>query len=133
MVFVQFEDSTGKIEVVVFPKTYQEYNNIIQENNILTIHGKISDKEGSYKLIADKITIFEPNNLPKIQAILLIVPNKIKKELFVQLKDLINKNQGDLPVLLQVGNKKIDTNMKSNTDIIDKLKKLFGTNSVSLL
>ena len=133
MVFMQLEDETAKIEIIVFPKTYQEYNTLIQENNILVVEGKVSNKEGSFKIIAEKISIFQPDNLPEYKTMIITVPHKIKKEIFVQLKSMVEKYHGDLSLFLQVNNKKIDTKIKVNIDIIEDLKKLFGENSIFLL
>jgi len=133
MVFMQTEDETAKIETIIFPKIYQEYSTLIQENNILVVEGKISNKEGSFKMIADKISIFQADDLPDYKAIVVTVPHKIKKEIFTQLKSMVKKYHGDLSLFLQVNNKKIDTKIKVNIDIIDELKNLFGENSISLL
>lgn len=133
MVFMQLEDETAKIEIVIFPKIYQDYNTLIQENNILVVEGKVSNKEGTYKVIAEKINLFEADDLPDYKAIIISVPEKIKKDIFASLKTIVEKYHGDLSLFLKVNNKQIDTKIKVNIDIIDELKKLFGENSIFLL
>ena len=55
MYFLNVEDLTDKIEVVVFPRTAQESANAILENKIVLISGKADTKDGSPKIIADNI------------------------------------------------------------------------------
>ncbi|MGI5959125.1 MAG: DNA polymerase III subunit alpha [Massiliimalia sp.] len=45
MAFVQFEDKTGLLEVIVFPKVYEPNLRLFEEGTILLISGRISVKE----------------------------------------------------------------------------------------
>lgn len=42
MAFLEVEDLYGSIEVIVFPRTLQQYNTIVNEENIVYIKGRIS-------------------------------------------------------------------------------------------
>lgn len=56
MAFVTLEDLYGSIEVVVFPKTYKECKNIIKEDEIVLIKGKMSIREDdNVSILADQI------------------------------------------------------------------------------
>jgi len=41
MAFLTFEDSTGQIEGVIFPQSFETYKNILEENKGFYIEGKI--------------------------------------------------------------------------------------------
>ena len=58
MAFVTVEDVTGSIEAIVFPKTYENFGNMLTLGNIVVLKGRLSirDDEDS-KIIAD---FFEP-------------------------------------------------------------------------
>ena len=45
MAFLNFEDMTGSIEVIVFPKTLIEKPTMFHEGNILLLHGRVSMRE----------------------------------------------------------------------------------------
>ena len=45
MAFLNFEDTTGSIEVIVFPKTLIEKPTMFHEGNILLLHGRVSMRE----------------------------------------------------------------------------------------
>ena len=64
MAFVTLEDNTGSMEVVVFPKTYELTEELIQEDKKVFVYGRVQmNDEANGKLIAEKIIAFE--NLPK--------------------------------------------------------------------
>ncbi len=45
MAFVNFEDTTGSIEVIVFPKTLMQNPAVFYEGNVLLLHGRVSMRE----------------------------------------------------------------------------------------
>ena len=60
MAFLNLEDLVGNVEVVVFPRDYEKYSALIQEDAKLFIRGRVSaeeDKDG--KLICEQIVTFE--------------------------------------------------------------------------
>lgn len=58
MAFVTVEDVTGSVEIIVFPKVYERYANMLSVGNVTVIKGRLSlrDDEDS-KIVADS---FEP-------------------------------------------------------------------------
>ena len=53
MAFLEVEDLYGSIEVIVFPRTLQQYNTIVNEENIVYIKGRLSiQEEENEKIIA---------------------------------------------------------------------------------
>lgn len=54
MYFVTLEDMKGKIELLVFPKVLEKIANVWEEEKIIIAEGRLSDKDGAYKLIADE-------------------------------------------------------------------------------
>jgi DNA polymerase-3 subunit alpha len=55
MAFVQLEDLTGTIEAVAFPTTYKNFMNMLLEDKILAIKGKVSIREGEKTLVIDEV------------------------------------------------------------------------------
>jgi DNA polymerase-3 subunit alpha len=71
MLFVTLEDMRGRIELLVFPKTLERTSGIWQEGMVIIAEGKLSDKEGTYKLIVDDariVTQAEMDNFKRIIA-----------------------------------------------------------------
>lgn len=76
MAFVTIEDMVGQAEVIVFPKTYRQFQWILAEGNKILVSGRVSieeDKDG--KLMSDAIYSFED----------------IPRTLWLQFKDLAQK------------------------------------------
>ena len=60
MAFITLEDLVGSVEVLVFPKLYEQYSELLNADEKLFIEGRVSveDDEPS-KLLAEKIWRFE--------------------------------------------------------------------------
>lgn len=63
MAFAQMEDLTGQVEVVVFPRTYQECEGILLPDAVVVVKGRVDVKDESIKILADSIA-----ELPKTLA-----------------------------------------------------------------
>ncbi len=54
MAFAQLEDFSGKIDLVIFPKTFEASKDFWQEDRIAIISGKLDLREGNYQLLCNK-------------------------------------------------------------------------------
>ena len=60
MAFLLIEDMYGTLEVVVFPKTYKQYRNILKEDNIILVKGKMSIRDDdNVSILSDEIKEIE--------------------------------------------------------------------------
>ncbi|MBU2540093.1 DNA polymerase III subunit alpha [Patescibacteria group bacterium] len=55
MLFMSLEDLTNKVEVVVFPTVIDRNPTVLQENKIVFVKGKVDNRDGEIKVIADEI------------------------------------------------------------------------------
>lgn len=56
MAFVTIEDLYGSIEVIVFPKTLEQYQNLIYDGSVISVSGTLSiEEEKDSKVLADVI------------------------------------------------------------------------------
>ena len=55
MLFMMVEGITDKIEVVVFPSVLSKNPSVFQENKIVLIFGRVSERDGSPKIIAERV------------------------------------------------------------------------------
>jgi DNA polymerase-3 subunit alpha len=68
MAFMQLEDMTGALEVIVFPRTYEERRELLQPDRIVIVQGKVDARSSTAdeeergeaaKVIADEILAFD--------------------------------------------------------------------------
>jgi len=67
MMFNTIEDGMGKMEILVFPKTLEKDPEIWQEEKIVLIKGKLSDKDGEYKLLCEEVNLVDEEELQKFK------------------------------------------------------------------
>ncbi len=53
MAFLHVSDLTGTVEIVVFPKTYEAYKNLLIPETCVGIKGKMSSRNGDTSIVAD--------------------------------------------------------------------------------
>lgn len=64
MAFVTIEDLYGTVEVIIFPKIYENYKTLIKEDSIILVEGTLNiAEEDSPKLICNKISPLRENNI----------------------------------------------------------------------
>ena len=72
MAFVTIEDLVGTVEVVIFPKDYERFHDLLLEDNKVFIKGRVStEDEKPSKLICENIWVFE----------------EVPRELWIQFED----------------------------------------------
>ena len=55
MLFVKIEDWLANIEVIVFPSVLEKTANLWQENSMVMIRGRVSNRDGNLKIICDTV------------------------------------------------------------------------------
>ncbi|WP_161937494.1 OB-fold nucleic acid binding domain-containing protein [Alkalithermobacter thermoalcaliphilus] len=133
MAFVEIEDLYGVIEVIIFPSIFKKYMNLIKEDNILYVKGKLSIKEDENpKLIASEF-----KEVVKISdtSIYLRVDSISNKELIKTIKDTLKKYKGNSEVYLYFTDlkkafKSEEIMVDINENLIYELQKILGRENV---
>jgi DNA polymerase-3 subunit alpha len=55
MAFVELEDLSGSMDVVVFPRTFSDSKELLVEDQLLAIKGRVEVREGKVQVIADSV------------------------------------------------------------------------------
>jgi DNA polymerase III subunit alpha len=112
MAFVQLEDVTGSIEVVVFNSTYAAARELLVEELVLVVKGRIDHKQqGETKLVALEVSRFEAT--PERREVRLKVDGRVAPAgLIRELGLVVQQFPGDALVYLDVitsyGEKKLE-------------------------
>ncbi|MBI4035316.1 DNA polymerase III subunit alpha [Candidatus Daviesbacteria bacterium] len=63
MAFLKISDGVTAVEVVVFPKTYEECKDILNPDSVVLISGRVEKREEDLSLIVEKIGLFDPESM----------------------------------------------------------------------
>ena len=148
MAFLNFEDMTGSIEVIVFPKTLIEKPTMFHEGNILLLHGRVSMREDEdTKVVCEAV---EPCPL-SVPAEAAKAPTQEKKKaargLFLRFdtasspqieycRKLLNIFDGAVPLYYYFADTKeykrnpIGQNIDVNDVLLRELRKILGESNV---
>lgn len=68
MAFAMLEDTTGTVEIIIFPKTFEAVKNFLKEDLIVAVSGRLQVREDeNTKLIVEDMDLIEKGKLPKIK------------------------------------------------------------------
>lgn len=120
MAFVDVEDKTGGIEVLLFPKVWATCQDMINSDEILLFSGKVSDKDGVPKFLAESVKRFDMADIPQPVAaaktntptVTIKIPDNVSQEIFTELKNLFELHPGNMDVNLIIKAQKIKTPFK---------------------
>ena len=59
MAFLQVEDMTGQVDAVVFSKIYEDIKDLLTENSLLVLNGKVDKKDDESQLLIDSAEALE--------------------------------------------------------------------------
>ncbi len=138
MAFVTVEDVYGSVEVVVFPKLFTKYSNILYNGNVLMLGGRLSVKEEeSPKIILDFAETAESikSNQNKKIGLFIRVENETSS-IYVKCNEIVlSAKQGNVPLYFYFANSKKYFPCKKVTvddNLIYKLKEIAGDQNVIL-
>ncbi|WPS88716.1 DNA polymerase III subunit alpha [Brevibacillus halotolerans] len=138
MAFLQVEDKTAQVEVVVFPKIFQTAQTFLYKEAIVVIEGRIDRQGDTPKLIANRIWDGKALPKPQMESVLFIKisPEHERGDTLVRLKELFTKHSGMTPVLLYYEQKKQilrlpnEYRVEANIEILEKMKEIVGDECV---
>ncbi len=132
--FMTLEDLTGKVELVAFNKTIQEYNDFLQLEQKVIISGKIQHRtEDQTSVLIDNVKPVDNSNLVTIT-----VKQELKYEELCAIKNILAAHHGSDPVLFNV----LETNdriltasmfwVAASNELTNHLRKLFNDQQIDI-
>ena len=136
MAFLTIEDLVGTVEVIVFPKTYEQSASFLTEDAKVFVQGRVSveeDKDG--KLICEKIVPF----------------TELKKKVWIKfpdmeaykaaeagLMDMLKESEGKDGIVIYIENPKAkkelppNQNVEADESLVNRLQEQFGRENVTV-
>jgi DNA polymerase-3 subunit alpha len=136
MAVFNLEDLVGSAEVLVFPKIYERYANVLKEDAKIFVKGRVSvEEESDAKLLAQEITLFD--DLPR--DIWIRFEKMSEYEAAANdLNDLISDSDGRDRVVIYVNEsrsvKRLGArwSVSASPDLIAALQEKFGRDNVKV-
>lgn len=109
MAFVTLEDVNGSVEIIIFPKLFTKYSNILYNGNVLMVGGRLSVKEEeSPKIILDFAETAEniKSNQSKKTGLFIRVESETSS-IYVRCNEIVSvAKQGNIPLYFYFANSK---------------------------
>lgn len=138
MAIMRVEDETASLEVIVFPRLFEEVSAYLQEKTVIIVKGKIEAKEKTPKILAEKI--FSINKLMEnVKRVDIAVEGNnlaLKK-----LKDIFSSNKGNTPIFFTFKDSKFsgvkiktadDLGVGLNEAVLAQISDIVGKQNLSL-
>lgn len=131
MCFFTLEDLYGQIRVVVFPKVYAKCGNLLIDDAVVSVRGRISVNDEELAVFCEDATL-----IPEDDAVKRICLRITDRSVLPALKALLKSHHGQTPVYVYFADTKTNTlsdkSMWVNPDsgIWDKLVDLLGAENV---
>jgi len=103
MAFVALEDMDSEVEVVVFPRVFDQYQRHLEDDKIIIVAGRINKKEEGSSILAEKIMdVTEAMELLTENVTIKLSSVGMTAEMISKLKTLLGTHHGDVPVKLTI-------------------------------
>jgi DNA polymerase-3 subunit alpha len=137
MAFFTLQDPSGIVEVLVFPKLMVQVMPYLDLDKIIEVKGKVSDKDGEFKIIAEEVAPL-PNDELYTMALsemekskeVVIYLNDSSQDTLLKIKNIIEAAPGYAQVYLHIsgpsGEKKLKTNsqVRVSSELVQSLRAL---------
>ena len=133
MCFIELEDYTNSIEVVVFPKVFYEHVNALEPDSAVMISGKVNYTDEGIKLLADRVCLLADYKQDYYLAISAAQENDA---VFNAIKDVLQTHPGEHVVYIYYSDRKkmIKTEQSwwidGSEEVVSLLKEILGNDSV---
>ncbi|MGK0290857.1 MAG: DNA polymerase-3 subunit alpha [bacterium] len=99
---LQVEDLSGSIEVMAFPKVWQDVNEILETSDPVLISGTVNIKDEGVNVIAKNVQKLSAFIAKRADQIMIEIPENFHEERVEKLQKLLEENKGTCNVQLSV-------------------------------
>ena len=137
MAFLTLEDLVGTVEVIVFPKDYEKYSTLLEEDGKIFVQGRVAAEDDKpSKIICEKVWSFD-SVARELWIQFATISDYEKQE--AQLLDALSDSDGNDSVVIYVREPKAikrlpaNRNVQINSILLGKLHKIYGQDNVKVV
>lgn len=139
MASFSLEDTSGNIDVLVFPQNYLRFASLLEQDRVIYLVGRLVNNEEERKVFAEDLELLqlEPEISPG-QALELTITTE-DPDILVKLQAVLKKHPGGTPLVLRFRkeNKKLAVDrrhwLKITRELVMELEKLLGKENIRLI
>ena len=134
MAFVTVEDLFGSLEVIIFESCYNRFSNLLVEENIIVVNGRISIKDDTdISIIAENISELKGQNKKHLEINLNKLTDKQKENLKGAIK-FFTGDKNNLSIYVIKGEEKISSGaIYCTDDILNEFEEIVGKENMKLI
>ena len=122
MAFLVVEDMYGPFETVVFPAVYEKCRDIINEDSIIAVTGRLSFREDENpSVLADSIVPIE-SIAKSMNTVKIRIPDGLEGGM-EKVKEVMLRYRGDIPVIMYSGGRGFKASQEIWVDNSDEFRK----------
>lgn len=137
MAFINLEDLYASVEVIVFPRTFEKYKSLMEEDEIVIIKGRVTIREEEQpKILCEDIKPLLKINSEKIY---ILVENEVMvKDALKKIKQNLTIYRGNTPVYLCTKEPRkmyaVDKGLwlSEEIDVMEILRNIFGQDNIKI-
>jgi DNA polymerase-3 subunit alpha len=136
MLIAGIEDLSGSIGMVVFPKSYEKYAAMLNNDAILVVKGKINRdmRTEEYNIVVDAVQPVE--ELEKVRFLQIELVGVKDQQILIKMKEILEFFRGEDPVYINMDGRRIELGkgfrVDINPELVGQLEGLLGTGAVNV-
>lgn len=100
---LQLEDLDGLVDVLVFPKAFDLFQSVLENDRAVLVLGRAESEEGRVRVTADEIVPLELLREKRAEAVQVrLEASELDAETLARLRKALGDGRGDLPLYLEV-------------------------------
>ncbi|MBU0686955.1 MAG: DNA polymerase III subunit alpha [Candidatus Margulisbacteria bacterium] len=134
MMVANLEDLSGNAQVVIFPKAFEKYANLLDEDKAIIIRGKVNRdmRSDEFNIVVDSVESLD--SFESRRALFIDMDGLADDKMLGQLKKLLDANPGSDPVYMMVEDKVIETGddckVAISPELVADLESILGEGNV---
>jgi len=133
------EDLTGQVEVVFWPGTYRAAHEVLTEDAVLVVTGRLEVRDEAVKMTANKVAVPDLSEALGAPIVVSFAAEQCTADAVRRLKEVLGSHAGVVPVHLQVvapdGSRRLyqlgdDHRVERRPGLFGELKSAFGPEAV---
>ncbi len=133
------EDLVGNVEVVFWPAVYRAAHEVLEEDAVLVITGRLEVRDGAVKLTANKVAAPDLSEALGAPVVVTFASQQCTSEAVTGLRQVLRNHPGPVPVHLRVvgadGSESIyklgdDLRVERRAGLFGELKSTFGPDAI---